>query len=44
MLCKKGYGSLVEIEEWDAKQFLDVLEYESILRDIEAYQLKKQGA
>jgi hypothetical protein len=29
-LVKNGYGSVLEIRDWDTEQFLDALEYESI--------------
>jgi len=40
-LVKKGYGSVKEIEEWDADRFLDVVEFESIQNDLEAYHYQK---
>jgi len=35
-LVKKGYGSLKEIKEMDTPELLKILEYESILGDIES--------
>lgn len=34
-LARKGYGSVNEVGEWDTKQFLDAVEFESIISDIE---------
>ncbi|WP_373073899.1 hypothetical protein [Sulfurimonas sp.] len=34
-LVKKGYGSLLEIKEFDTPELLDIIEYESIMSDIE---------
>lgn len=40
-LSKSGYGSLAEIEALDTHQFLNLIEYESILNAIEHYETKK---
>lgn len=40
-LVKKGYGSRAEIEAWDTPEFLDAVEYESILNDIEEHEKTK---
>lgn len=29
-LAKNGYGTVLEIEQWDTDRFLDALEYEAI--------------
>ena len=34
-LVKKGYGSLNEVKELDTFELLDIVEYESIMGDIE---------
>ena len=34
-MVKKGYGSLQEVKEFDTKDIYEILEYESILSDIE---------
>lgn len=36
-LSKKGYGSIDDIEEWDTPRFLDVIEYERIIMNIEQH-------
>jgi len=36
-LVKAGFGSLREIEELDSDRFLDLIEYEAISMDINAY-------
>jgi len=36
-LVKAGFGSLKEIEELDSDRFLDLIEYEAISMDINAY-------
>ena len=40
-LCKAGFGSLKEIKELDTKEFLDILEYESILSDIQRIMIEE---
>ena len=40
-LCKKGYGSVDEIESWDTDRFLNACEYEEILSQIEIYKNKE---
>jgi len=40
-LSKKGYGTILEIETWDTPRFLDAVEYESMIADIEEYQVKQ---
>jgi hypothetical protein len=35
-LVKKGYGSLSEVKEMDTPELLKILEYESIMNDIES--------
>lgn len=42
-LSKAGYGSIIEIEGWDTPQFLNLIEYETILNSIEHYEMKKAG-
>ena len=34
-LVKKGYGTLYEVKELDTPELLDIIEYESIMNDIE---------
>lgn len=34
-LVKKGYGSLNEVKEFDTPELIDIIEYESIMNDIE---------
>jgi hypothetical protein len=34
-LSKSGYGSLVEVEEWDARRVLQALSYEAFIEDYE---------
>ena len=34
-MVKKGYGGLQEVKEFDTKDVMQILEYESILSDIE---------
>jgi hypothetical protein len=34
-LCKKGYGSLKELKDLDTDDFLNIVEYENMLSDIE---------
>lgn len=41
-LAKQGYGSVNEIEQWDATKFLDALEYEYITSSIEQELHKRQ--
>lgn len=36
-LSKKGYGSIDEIEDWDTTRFLDAVEYERIIHNIEKH-------
>lgn len=40
-LCKAGYGTVREIEEWDTDQFLDAIEYEQIAADIQAHKMEE---
>jgi len=40
-LVKAGYGSLAELEALDTDDFLDLVEFESISRDIEAHYVEK---
>lgn len=40
-LVKAGYGSLAELEALDTSDFLDLVEFESISRDIEAYYVER---
>lgn len=40
-LVRKGYGSLEELEQWDTPRLMDVIEYEQIQNDIEAYHYQK---
>lgn len=40
-LCKKGYGSIDDIEDWDTPRFLDVLEYERIIYKIDEHRIEK---
>jgi hypothetical protein len=40
-LVKAGYGSLAELEALDTPDFLDLVEFESISRDIEAHYVEK---
>ena len=42
-LAKKGYGTVNEIMEWDTKQFLDAIEYESIESSISRYLRQKDN-
>jgi len=42
-LAKKGYGTIAEIETWDTPRFLDVIEYESIIADVEKHLAQKGG-
>lgn len=35
-LCKKGYGSLKELKQLDTDDFLNIVEYENMLNDIES--------
>jgi len=42
-IVKKGYGSISEIEQWDSERFLDVVEFEMIQSDIEAYHYQTKG-
>jgi len=41
LLVKKGYGTIQDIEALDTPQFLDALEYENILSDIESHEQKE---
>ena len=38
-LCKKGYGSLAELNDLDTPEFLDLVEFESIINDIEQHHI-----
>ncbi len=40
-LVKAGYGSLAEIEALDTPDFLDLVEFEAMTRDIEAHYVEK---
>lgn len=42
-LVKLGYGTLEQLEQWDTPRLLDVVEYESIVADIEAHEANKKG-
>lgn len=42
-LARKGYGTIEQIASWDSPQFLDVVEYESIISDIEKHLATKGG-
>jgi hypothetical protein len=33
-LAKKGYGTVKEIKDWDTKQFLDAVEFDTIENSI----------
>lgn len=37
-LCKAGYGSLAELGQMDAKEILDLVEYENIVADVQYFQ------
>ena len=41
-LSKKGYGSIEHIETWDTPRFLDVLEYERIMHNIEQHTFERE--
>lgn len=43
-LSKKGYGSIDNIETWDSPRFLDVLEYERIIMNIEQHKFDEERA
>ena len=38
-LSKKGYGSLSEMREIDTPEFLDLVEFESIINDIDQHHI-----
>jgi len=38
-LSRKGYGSLMELRELDTPEFLDLVEFESIINDIEQHHI-----
>lgn len=40
-LARKGYGTLEQIKNMDTTEFLDVVEYESIVQDIEQYHIQQ---
>src|SRR5690554_4732504 len=40
-LVKAGYGTIAEIEAMDSPQLLDIIEYESIIADIEHYKVEQ---
>ena len=40
-LAKAGYGTVADIRAMDAQEFLDLIEFESIQRDIETYYYEK---
>ena len=42
-LCKKGYGSLKELKNLDTDDFLNIVDYENMMNDIEtlAYDERK---
>jgi hypothetical protein len=39
-LVKEGYGSLVELRDLDTPEFLDLVEFENINGQIEAYLMR----
>lgn len=41
-LCKKGFGTLEELEALDTDDFLDLIEFENISQDIENYYIQKE--
>ena len=41
-LSKIGYGTLKEVKEMDTPEFLDAVEYESIVQDIELYHIQQR--
>jgi len=43
-LSKKGYGTIDYIEQWDTPRFLDVLEYERIIMNIEKHRYDSERA
>lgn len=43
-LSKKGYGSIDDIEQWDTPRFLDVIEYERIIMNIEQHKYDVEKA
>lgn len=40
-LVKAGYGSLKELQELDTTEYLDIVEFEMIRGDIEAYEAER---
>ena len=40
MLSRAGYGSLLEVEQWDARKVLQALNYEKFRNDYEAAHFK----
>ena len=40
-LARKGYGTIAEIRGWDTPQFLDAVEYESIIADVENHLMQQ---
>lgn len=43
-LAKAGYGSIKELTEMDSPEFLDLVEFEHIQRQIEAYHVQQSRA
>lgn len=40
-LARKGYGSVAELHRMDTPEFLDLIEFERIQQDIEAYHMQQ---
>ena len=40
-LCKAGYGTLAELRAMDTPELLDIIEFEHIRSDIEAYEMDR---
>ena len=43
-LSKKGYGTIDDVEQWDTPRFLDVVEYERIVHNIEKHMYEVERA
>lgn len=41
MIVKKGYGTLKEVKQMSVVEFMDIVEYEQIISDIENYQIEQ---
>jgi len=41
-LSKCGYGSFLELSKLDTPEILDMIEYESIIADIQAYEINQK--